>query len=142
MQVLPSSHVILGYGSMPTLKEFDRDGNVVLDVKWGAANSVQSYRDYKAEWVGRPKTRPDVFACLGGNGTEVYMSWNGATEHRTWTVFGGDAAETLSDIVSVKKAGFETKAIVTKRLAFVRAEAVSEGIEKGVSETVSVAASC
>lgn len=132
----------MGYGSVPTLKEYDIDGNVVLDIKWGEAGSVQSYRDYKAEWVGLPRTRPDVFACGSGEGTEVYMSWNGATEHKSWTVFGGVMNGTLEKVAVVGKSGFETRVVVAKGLAFVRAEASGEGIEKGLSEVVSVVESC
>ncbi|KAJ4340762.1 hypothetical protein N0V95_007404 [Ascochyta clinopodiicola] len=142
MEVLPPGHVVLGYGSVPTLKEFDREGNLVLDVKWGEAESVQSYRDYKAEWVGKPRTKPEVFACLSANGTEVYMSWNGATEHKVWTVWGGEANGTLSKVGIAEKSGFETKAVVTEEVAFVRVEAAGEGIEKGVSEVVGVARFC
>ncbi|KAA8624964.1 Arylsulfotran-2 multi-domain protein [Pyrenophora tritici-repentis] len=142
MEVLPSGNSVLGYGSVPTLKEFDKDGNVVLSVSWGEALAVQSYRDYKAEWVGKPSAKPDVFACRAHNGTEVYMSWNGATEHKTWTVFGGAVNGSLSEVVSVEKTGFETKASVEKMLMFVKVEASGEAIDTGVSNVVSVSGMC
>jgi hypothetical protein len=142
MEVLPSGNSVLGYGSVPTLKEFDQAGNVVLSVSWGEAEAVQSYRDYKAEWVGKPSAKPDIFACKAGNETEVYMSWNGATEHKTWTVFGGAVNGSLSEVASVKKNGFETKASVAQKLGFVRVEANGEAIETGVSNTVGVSEVC
>ncbi|KAI4621100.1 uncharacterized protein J4E87_006728 [Alternaria ethzedia] len=142
MEVLPSNHSIMGYGSVPALKEYDQDGNVVLTVKWGEPEKVQSYRAYKAEWVGKPSTKPDVYACKASNGTEVYMSWNGATEVDTWTVFGGAFNGTLSKVTSVEKSGFETKAALGEKLGFVRVEASGENIETGVSRVAAVSEMC
>lgn len=142
MEVLPSNHSIMGYGSVPTLKEFDQDGDVVLTVKWGEPEKVQSYRAYKAPWVGKPSTKPDVYACKASNGTEVYMSWNGATEVHTWDVFGGAFNGTLSKVASVEKSGFESKAVVGQKLGFVRVEASGEEIETGVSQVAAVSEVC
>lgn len=142
MEVLPSGNVVLGYGSVPTLKEFDQAGNVVLSVSWGEAEVVQSYRDYKAEWVGKPSAKPDVFACRADNMTEVYMSWNGATEHNTWNVFGGAVNGILGEVASMERTGFETKTSVAQKLGFVRVEARGETIEAGVSNIVSVSLVC
>jgi hypothetical protein len=142
MQVLPSGNSIVGYGSVPTLKEFGKAGNVVLSVSWGAPSVVQSYRAYKSEWVGTPSAKPDVWACKASSGTEVYMSWNGATEHGMWTVFGAAGNVSLSKVVSVEKTGFETRAWVGRRLGYVRVEAKGEGIETGVSEVVGVDEVC
>jgi hypothetical protein len=141
-EMLPSGNVVLGYGSVPTLKEFDPNGEVVLSVSWGKAEGVQSYRDYKAEWVGKPSTRPDVFACKTDNGTEIYMSWNGATEHKTWTVFAGTVNGSLSAVRSVNKTGFETMMAVAVSVTFVKVEASGEGIQVGNSDTVRVLEEC
>jgi hypothetical protein len=142
MEVLPSGNVVLGYGSAPRLKEFDPEGNVVLSVSWGEVKAVQSYRDTKSEWVGKPSAKPDVFACKAENGTEVYMSWNGATEHKMWTVFGGAVNGSQNEVASVEKSGFETRADVAHTLEFVRVEASGEGIETGVSKVVGVSKTC
>jgi hypothetical protein len=142
MEVLPSGNSVMGYGSVPTLKEYDQDGNVVLSVSWGEAEKVQSYRAYKAEWVGKPSTKPDVYACKASNGTEVFMSWNGATEVHAWTVFGGASNGSLSEVSSVEKTGFETKAVVGQKLGFVRVEASGKEIETGVSNIAAVSETC
>jgi hypothetical protein len=142
MEVTPSGNIVLGYGSVPKLKEFDQAGNVVLSVSWGEAEAVQSYRDYKAEWVGKPSAKPEVFACKADNGTEVYMSWNGATEHKKWTVFGGAVNGSLSEVASVEKTGFETRAYVAQMLGFVRVEAMGEAIKTGLSNIVGVSRMC
>ena len=79
-----------------------------------------------------------MFACKNGNDTAVYMSWNGATEVQRWTVLGGKAKETLDEVASVDKSGFETKATVSGQLGYIRAEASGQGIETGVSKIVAV----
>jgi hypothetical protein len=142
MEVLPSGNIVLGYGSVPTLKEFDQEGEVVLSVSWGRAEGVQSYRDYKAEWVGEPSTKPDVFACKADNGTEVYMSWNGATEHKMWTVFAGTVNGSLSVVRSVNRTGFETMIFMAEPVGFLKVEASGEGIQSGNSDTVRVLEEC
>jgi hypothetical protein len=142
MEMLSSGNVVLGYGSVPILKEFDQNGEVVLSVSWGRAEGVQSYRDYKAEWVGKPSTKPNVFACKADNGTEVYMSWNGATEHQTWTVFAGAVNGSLSAVGSINRTGFETMMVVADSVTFVKVEASGERIQVGNSATVRVVERC
>jgi hypothetical protein len=70
------------------------------------------------------------------------MSWNGATEHKTWTVFGGMVNGGLSDVTSVERTGFETRAYVAKTLEAVRVEARGKAVKTGVSEMVGVSRVC
>ncbi|KAF6838517.1 hypothetical protein CMUS01_04592 [Colletotrichum musicola] len=137
-----SGHVVIGYGSTPKIKEFDSEGRCVFTAQFGEDKVVQSYRNYRFPWVGKPSYPPKVFACSSGNQTEVYMSWNGATENDKWTVFAGETEEGLVEKVSVDKAGFETKSTLAGVFQFVRAESSGQGIDTGVSETVAVEKSC
>ncbi|KAF2646013.1 hypothetical protein P280DRAFT_544443 [Massarina eburnea CBS 473.64] len=142
-EVLDDGHTVLGYGSAPILKEFDKDGNVVMTVQWGEIKKVQSYRDYKAVWVGKPSTPPNVFACREGDTTtNVYMSWNGATEHQTWTVNAGAAEDVLEKKVVVAKTGFETVAKINETAQFVQVKASGDGINAGISAVIEVKAGC
>jgi hypothetical protein len=70
------------------------------------------------------------------------LSWNGATEHKTWTVFGDTVNGGLSEIASVERTGFETRAYVAKTLEAVRVEARGKAIKTGVSEIVGVSRVC
>ena len=72
-----------------------------------------TYRSYKFPWVGRPVDPPDVFSASTGSinnaTTEVYVSWNGATEVFSWNLYAVD--ETGEDerlVGSTEKKGFET----------------------------------
>lgn len=117
MQVLPDNgNVFVGWGNSPTYTEFTADGEVLCSTQYGAGlffeildvGLVKSYRAFKANWVGRPKTLPDI-AVSGGT---VYVSWNGATEVAAWRL---ESAESLDadpkEFVIVQELlweGFET----------------------------------
>ncbi|KAI0097667.1 ASST-domain-containing protein [Nemania sp. FL0031] len=125
-QTLPDGHVVMGYGSTPKIREYNPAGVPVMTAQFGPGDSkVFSYRAYKLPWVGRPKTAPDVFACIDGarNHTQVYMSWNGATEHAAWEVLTGAAESSLTRSARVRKTGFETMASVPGLAAYVQVEA-------------------
>ena len=67
-----------------------------------------TYRSYESSWIDRPADPPDVWSHAVGNSTEVYISWNGATEVAEWNVYKSDFQGDISALVSsVPKAGFE-----------------------------------
>ena len=81
--------MLLGYGSIPKLKEYDGDGNVVLRGQFGnnpyAANA---YRIFKFPWEATPHWDPIVFVNRTSEYTaDVFMSWNGATGYDNWAIF-------------------------------------------------------
>jgi hypothetical protein len=80
-QFLLDGHVLVGWGSNRYVTEFDRAGNVLLDLTFGSGEA-DSYRAYRAEWVGHPTDRPAVFLSE----RKAYVSWNGATEVTRWRV--------------------------------------------------------
>lgn len=132
VQVLDNGNVLLGYGLDALWTEFSMDGEVLCDVHFAPEHgfgrgTVISYRVSKHNWVGLPKTNPNV--SLSDN--EIAVSWNGATEVATWVLEGtlkshndpGDDAGTESRrssdgkegtddeftfISAVPKSGFET----------------------------------
>jgi uncharacterized radical SAM superfamily Fe-S cluster-containing enzyme len=72
----------------------------------------------------------------------LYMSWNGAKEHQTWTVFGGIVNGSLSEVANVKKIGFERMVVVPQLVEFAKVEANGKGIQTGVSDIVDVLEGC
>src|SRR5699024_8110898 len=44
-----TQHVVMGYGSISKVKEFDADNNAVMTAQFGADNQVASYRGYKCQ---------------------------------------------------------------------------------------------
>ncbi|KAJ5586705.1 uncharacterized protein N7459_002470 [Penicillium hispanicum] len=129
MQVLDNGNVLLGYGYNAAWTEFSAEGEVLCEVNFGpksdfGAGSIISYRTFKGDWIGLPRTAPSAAI----SSTNAYVSWNGATEVATWVLqgslsgTGNDTADTTINtagqlgtkedgfalIAAVPKAGFET----------------------------------
>lgn len=113
MQLLPSGHVLVGYGFNGAFTEFAANGTALCDVHFQAGASVetgdaQSYRVLKHAWTGRPTTKPAAKLV----GDRVFVSWNGATEVREWVLEGADAGEVderdWTVVQRVDRRGFET----------------------------------
>ncbi|RDW89685.1 hypothetical protein BP6252_01717 [Coleophoma cylindrospora] len=143
MQVLPSGNVLVGFGYNAAWTEFTADGEAICDVHVGSESAfnhgaVQTYKVNKAAWVGRPNTAPNATIV---DGTQLFVSWNGATEVKTWRVQGAqERGQKLEDIEDFAKEGFETSTEIDwSTYCFVRALAFdSEGNELGATEIVEV----
>jgi hypothetical protein len=117
LQVLDNGNVLMGYGNTGAMTEFSQDGTVLCDVHFGpqanfGSGDIQSYRTFKADWVGNPTTKPEV-CILHPNETDdaqLYVSWNGATEVAEWVLQSTDKTEgsEWKIVSSITKAGFET----------------------------------
>ena len=57
----------------------------------------------------RRPSRPAVAASSTGGTTNVYVSWNGATDVASWRVLAGPAPDALEAVVTATKQGFETQ---------------------------------
>ncbi|RAK97363.1 arylsulfotransferase family protein [Aspergillus ibericus CBS 121593] len=110
-----SSHVVLGYGSIARLKEFDANNNEVMTAQFGDDNAVASYRGFKCQWKATPFWQPAVAIIrTASDSATMFMSWNGATEYDNWAVYSASAADGEPTFVtSVKREGFETKVHLT-----------------------------
>ncbi|OJJ49013.1 hypothetical protein ASPZODRAFT_60894 [Penicilliopsis zonata CBS 506.65] len=121
VQILDSGNVLVGYGFSAAWTEFTMDGEVLCDIHFGPTlgfsdGSIISYRVFKHAWVGDPNTNP----AIALEGYEIYVSWNGATEVKTWVLQGSDIDDGDDDeeeeeegdnfhfISAVAKDGFET----------------------------------
>ena len=143
VQVLPNENVLVGWGHTPAFTEYSLDGEVLCDTHFGAvwfANLgwAKNYRTFKYNWVGRPSQPPDV-AVRPSEGA-VYVSWNGATEVKSWLL---ESAKTIDGEFSkqarpVAKKTFETRiAIPGDAHEFLRAVAFDAAGERlGVTEVV------
>ena len=123
VQILPDSgNALVGFGNSPVYTEFSPEGDVLCDAHFGPAlifeildiGLVKSYRAYKSHWVGRPKTNPAIKVKDG----KAFVSWNGATEVRSWRLQeanevggGAEGEEGLEEFVTIhelERNGFET----------------------------------
>jgi len=120
LQVIPGHEagqdpkILLGYGVNAVWTEFSADGKVLCDTHFATNYSwergdVQSYRVFKFPWVGHPAEPPTT--VLGEN--NLYVSWNGATEVKTWSLqqfqqYDDEALDDWVEIAWAPKSGFET----------------------------------
>lgn len=107
MQILSNGNVFMGWGQQPFYSEFSKTGKLILSVRYPDQN--ESYRAFRYRWVGHPSGHPAVKAHPSGGATRVYVSWNGATQVRSWRIWTGRSSRHLK--VAAKKVGrvgFET----------------------------------
>lgn len=142
MQLLPNRHVFMGFGSEPFVAEFAPDGTPVMHAQFGAGpNLAMNYRAYRVgpgEWRGLPDSVPAIwsFANGTGSGTDIYASWNGHTEIRSWRFYGGPAkSDRLPAVGRADKDGFETHFAAGAFSAWTRAEAL-DGHGKSLGTSV------
>jgi hypothetical protein len=127
-QFLPNGNVFVGWGAIPYFTEFDAQGRVVLDARFGKGTAkitkpdqdADTYRAFRFVWEGHPADRPKVIV----NGGTLYVSWNGATEVKRWQVLAGKDVGDLTAIASAAKTGFETAIPVTTSEDFVAVRAL------------------
>lgn len=144
-QELANKHVLMGQGAWPLVEEYDENGALVMNIRFGYDYTMQSYRAYRWPWVGTPKTKPSVYACRDSSRNSkvaVYVSWNGATGVQQWTVYGGPWATEQHIVGSGTKNGFETVIWVDHVGSKLIVEAVG-GPNNGVkSDVTTVAGQC
>jgi hypothetical protein len=119
MQKLPNGNYLIGWGHQPYVTEFGPHGKTVLDFRFGPSG-VDSYRAYRFQWIGRPRSRP----AIGIEGNTLYASWNGATEIKSWQLLGGTEKKKLRPLLTVAKTGFETAIALPAETAWVAVRAL------------------
>jgi hypothetical protein len=120
---LADGNVFIGWGISPWFSEYTPDGRLVFAAHFKNAWS-QSYRAFKADWHSTLDTMPAVVARIGTGGVAVYVSWNGATEVRSWRLLGGNDPAALAPMGTAPWADFETKLAFGGTPAYVQVEAL------------------
>ncbi|KAF2690731.1 hypothetical protein K458DRAFT_426180 [Lentithecium fluviatile CBS 122367] len=137
--------VVVGHGSQPVTEEYDLDGTLRMSWRFGPADpnaaspGIASYRAYKTTWKGYPTTSPAVKACKTASGTDIFVSWNGATEVTGWTVYAGQSEYDMAESISVLKTGFETKISLDAVASMVKVQAKGEVQDERFSAKSSMA---
>jgi hypothetical protein len=114
---LPNGNTMVSWGDSGEVTEYDASGQPVMDMTIG----VYSYRVWKSEWQGFPDEPP--VAVL--DGSNLVVSWNGATEVARWQLLGGSDRDSLGKIGDpVPRQGFETSIPVPPGIAVVGVQAL------------------
>jgi hypothetical protein len=117
MQTLSSGNTVVGYGGVPQISEYAKDGSLLFDAH--LSYDLIFYRAFRFPWSGAPLSPPAVTANLNNTAEEtiVRMSWNGATAVASWRVLAGSRATSLRPQSTVAASGFETSAILPATFA-------------------------
>jgi len=105
-QLLPDGNMFVGWGTNPYFSEFAPDGSLILGGT--LVKGDPTYRSFIGSWTGHPVELPAVAVRRRSGGATVYVSWNGATEVKTWNVLAGRTATTMTKVGSAPWSGFET----------------------------------
>ncbi len=132
-QPLSNDGMFVAWGTVPQITEYNAAGDIVFDATLPPGGFF-NYRGSKTNWAGYPQDRPAIASEPDGPGATVYASWNGATKIRTWKVYTGADAGSLTEVGSSNWKGLETEIAIPSVGAVVRVVALdSSGKELGKS---------
>jgi hypothetical protein len=108
VQILSPDRVLVSFGVQSHTIEYATDGDLLLDMALPAG--MYSYRGLWLPWQGTPHHRPTVAAQRDrqSGATNVYASWNGATEVASWRVAAGPRRDQMRSLGIAESRGFET----------------------------------
>ncbi|HXM87065.1 MAG TPA: arylsulfotransferase family protein, partial [Solirubrobacteraceae bacterium] len=138
-QTLPDGNTLVGYGGVPEISEYAKDGALLLDAHQPLEMSF--YRAFRYPWSGRPLSPPAVLASLNNTGEEtiVHASWNGASDVASWRVLAGEHPEALHAQTVIGADAFESSTILPLAHSYVAVQALdASGRVLGTSKTVGV----
>lgn len=108
--ILDNGNILVNWGTDSFMVEFLPDGTPIWSAQVG--QQTWSYRALKdAAWIGEPIQPPSlwVYAESFASTTHFYVSWNGATQVRSWRFYASDDQYGSFVMVgSLPKLDFET----------------------------------
>jgi arylsulfotransferase ASST len=134
-QLLPNGNVVVGWGGLPYVTEFRRDGRVHFDARLPVGG--QNYRAFRLPWHANPHQPPRLVAHTVSGRRRLYVSWNGATEVASWRLEAGPAPDDLQVVLTRPKRSFESSLPAPPRGRVAAAVALdSRGEVLGRSNTI------
>ncbi len=123
VQQLPNGDAFVGWGQIGIESEFSPSGTVTFQLQ--LFGSTSSFRGYRYVWNAQPLVAPSIVASppVGGK-TQIYVSWNGATNVASWTVLAGASAAQLVPVGNYPNAGFETSIVAPTSGPYLKVEAI------------------
>ena len=134
-QLLRNDNVVVGWGGLPYITEFARDGGVRFDARLPPGG--MNYRAFRFPWLGRPHQPPRLVSHRASGRRRLYVSWNGATEVAAWRLEAGPQPDGLEAVLTRPRKGFETSLPVPPNSRFAVAVALdSDGRVLGRSKAL------
>jgi hypothetical protein len=124
VQLLPGGETFVGWGQQPYFSEYNAQGKQDFDARFTAPTS--SYRAYRFVWSGQPLTKPALALQPDPNGaTDLYASWNGATDISAWRVLAGPNPGSLKAVGEQPWRNFETEIVDHSAAPYYAVQALS-----------------
>ena len=124
MQPLPNGDAFVGWGQAGEVSEFSPTGALTFDMHFAAP--ANTYRAFRYAWNTQPVTQPALTADAPAAGaTQLYASWNGATNVASWRVLAGTSPEALAVVGTYPCQGFETAIAAPTSQPYVRVQALN-----------------
>jgi hypothetical protein len=125
-QPLARGDLFVGWGAQPYFSEFNSRGRLDFDARFVAPTT--SYRAYRLVWHASPANRPGIAWAGASHGlTNVYASWNGATDFSGWRLLEGSSPTSLSGVRALRKHGFETAIGARLSKPYIEVQALGRG---------------
>jgi hypothetical protein len=122
-QLLPNGNMFVGWGTQPDFSEYNSSGQQLFNGTFPLGET--SYRAFRFPWTGEPLNRPAIAVARTANGhTNVWASWNGATDVAAWRVLGGPSATNLQPLRKRPRYSFETQITLHKHPSYVAVQAL------------------
>ena len=122
-QLLPGSHILIGWGAGSDITEVNANRQQIFDAQY--SNAFNTYRAYKMPWVGTPATFPTVSMHTVGGKKQVDVVWNGANQVARWRILSGPNTKDMASVGSVAWNGLDTAFRLSTYRAYVKAVALS-----------------
>ncbi|EME80230.1 uncharacterized protein MYCFIDRAFT_77993 [Pseudocercospora fijiensis CIRAD86] len=140
LQALENGNVFIGWSEQATLSEHLSNGTLIMDAQL-KPDWLGSYRNYKFPFIGQPKQEEIAVVSAahfidGEVTTEVFVSWNGATEVASWNLYDASEEEGKRQVLNLAaRTSFETQILASGFAAYVVLEAFDvAGKSLGVSK--------
>ena len=126
LQLLPDGNAFVGWGQQPYFSEYNAVGQQIFDAHFTAPSG--SYRAYRFPWNAQPPNSPALAVSANANGaSDLYASWNGATNVASWRILAGATPGGLAPVGGGGKRGFETHIQVHSAPPYFAVQALAAG---------------
>ncbi|MGD0198471.1 MAG: arylsulfotransferase family protein [Solirubrobacteraceae bacterium] len=126
VQQLSNGDWFVSWGQVGIESEFTLGGALTFSMT--LTGTTASFRGYRYVWNAQPSYAPALVASPPAGGkTQLYVSWNGATDVASWTVLAGSSAHALSPVGNYPTASFETSIDAPTSGPYVAIEAIGAG---------------
>ncbi len=108
-QRLNNGNTFVGWGGVPLATEIKPNGVKVFELD---LTPYYNYRAFRFPWHGYPTTQPTLVIQTTTLTTTLTYSWNGATDIKSYRVYGGTQPHPTAQVTTQTKSGFETSTVL------------------------------